>query len=129
MNRTNGGTNIGFWAVRVDNSESDFSIIIKAVAAKGSTEAQQFSDACRVAITGDLNEAKRAHFAAWSDAAGTVECEARGALIERSDARADYVIMPNSRHRARFPRGPRVGRTTTRRIDHKAERCPDDHTV
>ena len=33
MNRTNGGTNIGFWVVRVDNSETDFSII-KAVAAK-----------------------------------------------------------------------------------------------
>ena len=93
MNRTNGGTNVGFWAVRVDNSETDFSII-KAVAAKGSTEAQQLSDACRVAIADDLNEAKRAHFVIWGDADGKVECEATGALIERSEARADYVITP-----------------------------------
>jgi hypothetical protein len=93
LNRTNGGTNVGFWAVRVDNSETDFSII-KAVAAKGSTEAQQFSDACRVAIGADLNEAKLAHFAIWGDAAGTIECEATGALIERSEARADYVMKP-----------------------------------
>lgn len=93
INRTNGGTNVGFWAVRVDNSETDFSII-KAVAGKGSTEAQQFSNACRVAIADDLNEAKRAHFAVWSDAAGAVECEATGALIERFEARADHVITP-----------------------------------
>lgn len=93
MNRTNGGMNVGFWAIRVDNSETDFSII-KAVAAKGSSEAQQFSDACRGAIGDDLNEAKRAHFVAWGDAARRVECEATGALIERSAARADYVITP-----------------------------------
>lgn len=91
LNRTNGGTNVGFWAVRINNSETDFSII-KAVAAKGSTEAQQFSDACRVAIADDLNEAKRIHFENWGDPAGTVECEATGVRIERSQARADYVV-------------------------------------
>lgn len=41
VNRPNGGKNIGFWVVRVDKSETDFSII-KAVAAKGSTEASNF---------------------------------------------------------------------------------------
>ena len=91
MNRTNGGTNIGFWAVRVDNSETDFSII-KAVAGKGSTEAQQFSDACRVAIVDDLSQAKLAHFVTWGDTDGKVRCEATGARIERSEARTDYVI-------------------------------------
>jgi hypothetical protein len=93
MNRTNGGTNIGFWAIRVDNSETDFSII-KAVAARGSTQAQQFSDACRVAIADDLNTAKRVFFESHGDADGTVECEATGARIARSEARADYVILP-----------------------------------
>lgn len=93
LNRTNGGANVGFWAVRQNNSETDFSVI-KAVAAKGSTEAQQFSDACRVAVADDLNEAKRVHFETWGDPAGTVECEATGACIERSQARADYVMAP-----------------------------------
>lgn len=93
LNRTNGGMNVGFWAVRQDNSETDFSII-KAVAAKGSTEAQQFSDARRVAVADDLNEAKRIHFEIWGDSAGTVECEATGARIERSQARTDYVVKP-----------------------------------
>ncbi|HEY0013242.1 MAG TPA: DUF3223 domain-containing protein [Allosphingosinicella sp.] len=93
MNRTNGGTNLGFWAIRVDNSETDFSIF-KAIAARGSTEAQQFSNACRVAVADDLNDAKRVHFETWGDAVGTVECEATSARIERSEARADYVVTP-----------------------------------
>jgi hypothetical protein len=93
LNRTNGGMNVGFWAIRQNGSETDFSII-KAVAAKGSTEAQQFSDACRAAVSEDLNEAKRNHFQNWGDPAGTVECEATGRRIERSQARSDYVITP-----------------------------------
>jgi len=93
LNRTNGGQTVGFWAVRVDNSETDFSIV-KAVAARGSTQAQQFSDACRVAVAEDLNAAKRVLFDTYGDADGTVECEATGARIGRSEARVDYVTTP-----------------------------------
>jgi hypothetical protein len=93
MNRTNGGRNIGFWVIRINNSETDFSIF-KAVAARASTKAQQFSDACRVAIADDLNAAKKVHFDTWGDAGGTIECEATGMRIGRFEARNDYVIMP-----------------------------------
>jgi len=106
VNHTNGGTNEGFWAVRIDNSETDFSII-KAVAARGSTRSQQFSDACRAAVSEDLTAAKRSFFKEHGDAEAMIVCEATGRRVSRSDVRADYVVTPirDIVHRFRVAKG------------------------
>ena len=93
VNRTNGGRTVGFWVVRVDNSETDFSIV-KAVAARGSTQAQQFADACRAAVVAELTASKSSFFQTHGDKDAKIECEATGLHISRSEARIDYVVTP-----------------------------------
>jgi hypothetical protein len=89
-NRTNGGVNIGFWVVRVDGSETDFSFI-SAIRERAKSEAEQFSDACREAAFEIVQEAKVGFFDKHGDTKGLVPCEVTGEPVYIEDARLDYA--------------------------------------
>ena len=91
LNYTNGGSNVGFWVVRTDNSETDFSLF-KAVSGRGTPVNLQFHEACRSAVGEALGEAKRGFFAEHADADDTIPCEAMGVRIKLSETRVDYVV-------------------------------------
>jgi hypothetical protein len=90
VNRTNGGPTRGFWVVRTDGSETDFSFI-RAVSATPKPQAQQFSDACRSAVHLDVQAAKFDTFSKFADEDGKVPCEVTSELVAKSEARIDYV--------------------------------------
>lgn len=89
-NVTNGGRTVGFWIVRIDGSETDFSFI-RAVAGAARSGEGQLMDACRGAVIDDLHTARIAHFAANSDKNGCIECEVTGRLIAERESGFDYV--------------------------------------
>lgn len=80
----------GFWVRRVDGSETDFSYIW-AVKGEPKSNAQEFYDACREAVGGDLAAAKRRHFREHGDAEGRVPCELTGNLITIDEAHLDHA--------------------------------------
>lgn len=93
INEAHGGKTIGFWVVREDWSETDFSFY-KAVAARPTTHAEQFADACRSAVDEDMVAAKLRYFADHGDDDRRVTCPVTGLRLRRSDARADYTLTP-----------------------------------
>lgn len=90
MNVKNGGKNVGFWVVRVDGSETDFSFI-RAVNEAPKREQEQLTDACRTAVYADLQSARIAYFAAHSDQSGRVLCELSGEAILERESAFEYV--------------------------------------
>lgn len=93
VNRAHGGANVGFWVVRTDGSETDFSFI-KAIAAAPTPQAQLFADACRSAVDDDLVTAKARYFADHGDDDQRVACPVSGVNLRRGDARVDYSLTP-----------------------------------
>ena len=93
INRAHGGFNVGFWVVRTDGSETDFSFI-KAIAASPTPRAQLFADACRSAIDDDIVTAKARYFADHGDQDQRVVCPISGVRLRRNDARVDYTLTP-----------------------------------
>lgn len=89
-NVTNGGHTVGFWIVRIDETETDFSFI-RAVAGAPRSASGQLTDACRQLIRDDLESARIAYFAMNADAAGRVECAATGAMIVERGSAFEYV--------------------------------------
>lgn len=92
-NVTNGGRTVGFWVVRIDGTETDFSFI-RAVAGAAQSGAEQLFDACRGAVFADIQSARIAYFAANADADGRVRCEVTGLMIRERDGAFDYVGRP-----------------------------------
>lgn len=90
VNITNGGRNVGFWVVRRDGSETDFSFI-RAINEAPKRQIEQLSDACRGAVLAELQTAKIKHFATHGDENGQVRCAASGILVDQNDAALDYV--------------------------------------
>lgn len=84
------GSTRGFWVVRTDGSETDFSFIA-AVKGTPKPEAQSFADACRSAVADDLQRAKTSFFAEHGDASGRVPCDITGELISPEDAHLDHA--------------------------------------
>lgn len=93
INRAHGGANVGFWVVRTDGTETDFSFI-KAIAAAPAPQAQLFADACRSAVDDDIVTAKARYFADHGDQDQRVECPVSGVRLRRGDARVDYSLTP-----------------------------------
>lgn len=90
MNVTNGGKNVGFWVVRVDGSETDFSFI-RAVNEAPKRDEEQLTDACRATVYAELQSARIAYFAAHSDQSGRVRCEVSGEPILEEESGFGYV--------------------------------------
>jgi len=93
VNLTHGKKTIGFWVIRSDWSETDFSFI-RAVSARPTLETQRFSDACRTAVDEDVLEAKIRFFSEHADQDGRILCPITGSRISKSEARADYSLTP-----------------------------------
>lgn len=91
MNYGSGGATKGFWVIRVDGTETDFSFIW-AVKGTPKPEVQEFADACRAAVMADLHAAKREFFAKHGDADGCVPCEITGKLVSIDDAHVDHAF-------------------------------------
>lgn len=85
-----GGSTKGFWVVRTDGSETDFSFI-SAVKGEPKPQAQEFSDACRAAVAADILAAKKAVFAEHGDASGCVPCELTDEPITFEQAHTDHA--------------------------------------
>lgn len=90
VNFTNGGRTVGFWVVRHDGSETDFSFI-RAVNAAPKREIEQLSDACRGAVYSEILSAKNLHFAIHADAEGYVTCPITGDLVTLHNCGLEYV--------------------------------------
>lgn len=85
-----GGSTKGFWVVRTDGSETDFSFI-SAVKGEPKPQAQEFSDACRSAVATDILAAKKAVFKEHGDAMGRVPCELTDEPITFEQAHTDHA--------------------------------------
>jgi len=90
MNRGEGWQTAGFWVLRVDDTESDFSFPT-AVAGKPKAQSGEFNDACRAAVAGDIKAAKARHFAVHADADRRVECEVSGVRLTAKEAHLDHA--------------------------------------
>lgn len=90
QNRGEGWTTPGFWVLRTDGTETDFSFPT-AITGKPKPPSQEFSDACRAAVATDLAGAKKRHFREYGDADGCVECELTGARLTFQEAHLDHA--------------------------------------
>lgn len=91
--RTNtgaGGATRGFWVIRTDGSETDFSFIW-AIRGEPKPLFQEFADACRAAVLSDIRTAKRVFFDEHADELGFVECEISGDLLTFEEAHVDHA--------------------------------------
>jgi hypothetical protein len=87
----NRGSTKGFWVVRTDGSETDFSFI-SAVKGEPKAQAQEFADACRAAVAADLVKAKKTFFEEYGGATGVVPCEMTDAPITQAEAHLDHAF-------------------------------------
>lgn len=90
VNVTNGGRNVGFWVIRSDGSETDFSFI-RAVNAAPKRAVEQLTDACRRAVYAELQTAKIRHFAMYGDDNGRIRCALSGDPIDERDTALEYI--------------------------------------
>ena len=95
LNRGEGFSTSGFWAVRPDGAETDFSYIT-AVKGKPKPVAQQYYDACRNSVSGALSARKQYEFDRFGDQEGCLLCDISGARVAYEDAQlrhADPVFI------------------------------------
>lgn len=90
VNVTNGGRTVGFWVVRIDDTETDFSFI-RAVNEAPKQELEQLADACRGAVFPEVQSAKSLYFAVHGDASDTVPCALTGNMISEAESALEYV--------------------------------------
>lgn len=89
-NRGVGYTTTGFWVVRSDGSETDFSFPW-AIKGEPKPEASQFYEACRNAVAADIQRAKRRHFEIHADENGLVPCDLTGELLAYEASHIDHA--------------------------------------
>lgn len=90
INFTNGGRSIGFWVVRIDTTETDFSFI-RAVNEAPKRELEQLVDACREAVFPEVRSAKSLYFAAHGNESFRVTCARTGDAISADECALEYV--------------------------------------
>jgi hypothetical protein len=90
LNTRTGWSTSGFWIVRQDGTETDFSYI-DAVKGKPKGRSQDFYNACRQAVALDLVLAKKQAFAQYGDDQSRVECELTGKMITIDEAHLDHA--------------------------------------
>jgi hypothetical protein len=93
INVTNGGRSVGFWAVRVDDTETDFSFI-RAVNEAPKRELELLADACRGAVFPEVQSAKSLYFASHGDGSGQVACALTGGAVSERECALEYVGRP-----------------------------------
>lgn len=79
-----------FWVRRTDGTETDFSYIW-AVKGIPMGKAQEFSNACRKAVSSELLGAKWAAFEQYGDESGCMPCEITGELVTYEEAHLDHA--------------------------------------
>lgn len=90
VNRSEGYSSSGFWAVRVDGTETDFSYI-SAVKGVPKPVAQQYYDACRNAVSASLSARKQEQFDRFADEDGFLSCDISGRRIRYEEARMRHA--------------------------------------
>lgn len=90
LNKGDGWSSPGFWVVRTDNVDTDFSYI-KAVDALPKRDAQEFSVACHNAVSADLVKMKQRQFDHFSDSEGKISCDITGAFVSYSEAQLSHA--------------------------------------
>jgi len=90
LNTGTGWSSSGFWVIRTDGSETDFSYI-DAVKGKPKGASQDFYNACREAVALDLIKAKKGAFDTYGDSERRVACELTGKLVTIDDAHLDHA--------------------------------------
>lgn len=92
VNEAHGGKTIGFWVVRIDGSETDFSFKTAVSGLPKSSDAE-LVEACRECVYELLAESKVGYFKAATAQARQVVCEVSGEPVTAYDARLDYAPM------------------------------------
>ena len=77
LNRGDGFSSSGFWLVRSDGTETDFSYI-SAVKGEPKSVAEQYYGACRSAVSRDLLAMKQDQFDRFGDEDGCLTCDISG---------------------------------------------------
>ena len=90
LNTGTGWSTSGFWVVRLDGTETDFSYI-DAAKGKPKGRSQDFYNACRQAVSLDLILAKKLAFSQYGDDHGRVECELTGKMLTFEEAHLDHA--------------------------------------
>ena len=89
-NRGEGYTSPGFWAIRTDGTETDFSCP-KTVRGVPTPILAQYYDACRSAVGADLAALKQRQFDHFSDVDGLIPCDVSGTLVVFSSAQLRHA--------------------------------------
>ena len=90
LNRGQGFSSAGFWVVRSDGTETDFSYI-SAVKGEPQSVAQQYYDACRSAVSRDLSAKKQDEFSRFGDADGCLTCDISGERVTYENAQLRHA--------------------------------------
>ena len=90
LNRGEGFSSSGFWAVRSDGTDTDFSYI-SAVKGEPKSVVQQYYDACRNSVSRELLAKKQDQFDRFADERGRLECDISGALVVYANAQIRHT--------------------------------------
>jgi hypothetical protein len=90
LNTGTGWSSSGFWLIREDDSETDFSYIA-AVKGQPGDRSKDFYGACREAVALDILLAKKRAFDEYSDSDGKVECELTGVMVSFDESHLDHA--------------------------------------
>jgi hypothetical protein len=90
LNTGTGWSSPGFWVVRQDGTDTDFSYI-HAVKGKPKELSENFYKACREAVALDLVLTKKQAFAQYGDDLGRVKCELTGVMVTIDEAHLDHA--------------------------------------
>ncbi|MEO9629827.1 MAG: DCL family protein [Sulfitobacter sp.] len=89
-NRGEGYSSSGFWAIRTNGTETDFSCP-KAVRGVPTPILAQYYDACRSAIGADLATLKQRQFDHFANTDGLIPCDVSGTLVGFSGAQLRHA--------------------------------------
>ena len=93
LNKGDGWSSPGFWAIRVDNTPTDFSYV-QAVAGRPKSDAEEFSVACHNAVSRDLLGMKQRQFDRFAGPDGLIACDITGKLVAYSEAQLSHAHPP-----------------------------------
>jgi hypothetical protein len=90
INADTGYSTPGFWVVRTDGTDTDFSFYT-GIRGTPKPRSQEFSDACRAAIARDIVAAKKRHFEIHGNANGQVLCDLSDQPLSFDEAQIDHA--------------------------------------
>lgn len=89
LNKGDGWSSPGFWVIRIDATETDFSYI-KAVDGKPMPQSQEFYNACHNSVSRELLQLKQRQFDHFANAEGEIECDITGKHVVFADAQLSH---------------------------------------